>query len=47
MQFLPHRADAHKRISKWYPAAHASDKMDFIFDTEFNLAKVVPSPRYI
>jgi hypothetical protein len=45
MQFFPHRTDAHIRISEGYLvtagfAAHAFNKMDFIINTEFNLAKV-------
>ncbi len=49
MQFLPHRADAHKRIPKRYIItagfiAHAFNKMDFIINAEFNPAKV-PSTR--
>jgi len=45
MQFLPHRADAHKRISEGYLItagfiAHAFNKMDFIINAEFNPAKV-------
>ena len=45
MQFLPHRADAHKRISEGYLItagfiAHAFNKMDFIINAEFNHAKL-------
>lgn len=45
MQFFPYRTYAHKRISERYLItagfiAHAFNKMDFIINTEFNLAKV-------
>jgi hypothetical protein len=45
MQFFPHWTDAHKRVPEGYLViagfvAHAFNKMDFIINTEFNLAKL-------
>ncbi len=46
VQFLPHRTDAHIRVTKRYPVTawhivKAFDKMDFIINTEFNPAKLL------
>lgn len=50
IEFFPYRADAHKRIPEGYLVTagfvtHASDKMDFLINAEFNLAKVTAFTR--
>lgn len=44
MEFFPHRTCAYKRIAKRYPVTagvttHTLNKMDFLINAEFNLAK--------